>query len=127
MKDNFREYLKKFIFVFFNDILIYNPAFSTHLNHLRVTLEILMKNQLMINKKKCKFRKPKLEYLVHIFSIEGIQADPTKIESMVNWPIPKDLRALREFLGLNGYYHKFVKDYGKITAPLTDLLTKLRL
>lgn len=64
---------------------------------------------------------PKLEYII---SGEGVQADPAKVDYMVRWPIPKDLKALRGFLGLRGYYRKSVKDYGKIAAPLTNLLKK---
>ncbi|KAH0697723.1 hypothetical protein KY289_015205 [Solanum tuberosum] len=79
--------------------------------HLKVVLDILKQNQLVINKKKCTFGQLKLEYLGLIISSEGVQADPSKIDSMISWPSPRDIKSLRGFLGLTGYYRKFVKDY----------------
>lgn len=84
----------------------------------------MMEHQLVINTKKCVFAKTQLEYLGHIISADGVQAEPSKIKAMVDWPKPKDLKALRGFLGLTGYYQRFVKNYGKIAAPLTALLRK---
>ncbi|XP_049355741.1 uncharacterized mitochondrial protein AtMg00860-like [Solanum verrucosum] len=124
MNDIFRDHLRKFILVFFDDILIYSKDYASHLGHLKVVLDILKQNQLVINKKKCTFGQLKLEYLGHIISSEGVQVDPSKIDSMISWPSPRDIKSLRGFLGLTGYYKKFVKDYGKIVAPLTDLLKK---
>jgi len=124
MNEVFKEHLRKFILVFFDDILIYSRSLSDHLEHLKITLGLLKSNQLVVNLKKCIFGESKLEYLGHMISAEGVQADPKKIESMVKWPKPRDLKALRGFLGLTGYYRKFVRDYGKIAAPLTALLKK---
>lgn len=100
----FKEYLRKFILVFFDDIQIYSPDFSSHMGHLKAALEVIRQNKLVVNKKKCLFAKAQLEYLGHIISAKGVQADPAKIESMTRWPVPKDLKSLGGFLGLTGYY-----------------------
>jgi hypothetical protein len=83
---------------------------------------MLRAHQLFAEKSKCKFGCVEIDYLRHLISTEGVKADGKKLIDMVEWPRPKSLKALRGFLGLTGYCHKFVKWYGSITAPLTDLL-----
>lgn len=92
MNEIFQQYLRKFILVFFDDILVYSPDLASHLEHLKETLKILKENQLVINTKKCVFARRQLEYLGHIVSAEGVKADSAKIKAMVEWPVPKDLR-----------------------------------
>lgn len=124
MNHIFQPYLRKFILVFFDDILVYSKDMETHLIHLSLTLETLRQNSLFAKLFKCKFAWLEVEYLGHIVSAQGVCADPSKIKAMVEWPFPKTLKALRDFLGLIGYYRKFIKGYGSIAAPLIQMLRK---
>lgn len=124
MNQIFQPYLRKFILVFFDDILVYSPTKELHLQHLKLTLEILRKHQLFLKRNKCQFFSTKIEYLGHIISQEGVSADPSKTKAMNDWPTARNLKGLRGFLGLTGYYRRFIKGYGTIARPLTQLLRK---
>ena len=108
MNKIFRPYLWKFILVFFDDILIYSKTWAKHLQHLALVMQLFSDHHLHAKKSKCVFGQNKVEYLGHIISAQGVRVEI--------------LQSLRGFLGLIGYYRKFVKDYGKLTAPLTALL-----
>ena len=110
----FRPHLQKFILVFFDDILIYSSTWEMHLHHVTQTLEILKQQQFFLKASKCAFGKQELEYLGHIVSHQGVKVDSKKIEAMVAWPRPANISELRGFLGLTGYYRKFVRNYGLI-------------
>src|SRR5262249_53936870 len=92
--------------------------------HLRLTLELLRKNQLYAKKKKCEFAKTQVEFLGHIVSEQGLLVDPHKVDAIRTWPPPANVHELRSFLGLANYYRKFIKDFSRIAAPLTNLLAK---
>ncbi|XP_040988922.1 uncharacterized mitochondrial protein AtMg00860-like [Juglans microcarpa x Juglans regia] len=89
-----------------------------------MVLDTLAANTLFAKKNKCRFACEEIEYLGHLVSAKGVKADLAKIKAMLEWPLPKSLKSLRGFLGLTGYYRKFVKGYGSIAAPLTNLLNK---
>ncbi|GMI86644.1 hypothetical protein HRI_002333700 [Hibiscus trionum] len=124
MNQLFGAYLRKFVLVFFDDILVYSKSWDEHVRHLSVVLELLKTNQLYAKRSKCFFGQNQVEYLGHIISEKGVQTDPSKVDAMKDWPLPKNLKALRGFLGLTGYYRKFVKGYGALSKPLTLLLKK---
>ncbi|XP_027169510.1 uncharacterized protein LOC113769244 [Coffea eugenioides] len=100
------------------------PTLEEHTNHVTEVLEILRPHQLYAKESKCSFAQKQVEYLGHIISAEGVRVDPKKIDSMMQWPRPGNTRQLKGFLGLTGYYRKFVKGYGAIAKPLTTHLKK---
>ena len=122
MNSLFKQYLRRFVLVFFDDILVYSKTWREHVDHLRIVLTILRTNTLYAKESKCSFGVTQVEYLGHIISGKGVATDPHKVEAVTGWPIPKSVKQVRGFLGLAGYYRRFVRDFGKIAQPLTALL-----
>ncbi|XP_077228378.1 putative mitochondrial protein AtMg00860 [Tasmannia lanceolata] len=124
MNEVFRPYLRKFVLVFFDDILVYSRGWDEHLKHLRVVFNLLWSHKFFAKENKCHFGQEEIEYLGHLISSQGVLANPSKIECMLKCPKPTTIKGLRGFLGLTGYYRKFIKDYGKIVGPVTKMLQK---
>lgn len=124
MNEVFNVHLRDFILVFFDDILVYSNTWEQHMLHLEQTLQLLKTHPLYAKRSKCVFAQQEVEYLGHLVSDKGVSAEATKISARISWPVPTIVKALRGFLGLTGYYRKFVKDYGKISTPLNHLLKK---
>lgn len=124
MNSVFRPFLRKFVLVFFDDILVYSSSWQEHLQHVKTIFKLLRQHQLFVKFKKCEFGKHELEYLGHIISADGVKVDQSKIQAMLDWPRPTTVTELRAFLGLTGYYRKFVHNYGIIARALTNLLKK---
>ncbi|GKD76875.1 putative mitochondrial protein [Tanacetum coccineum] len=124
MNTVFKAFLRKFVLVFFDDILIYIKSLKEHCNHLAQVLQVMKDNTLYAKKSKCYFAIPQVEYLGHIISAQGVSVDPSKIEAMQKWPIPSTLKQLRGFLGLTGYYKRFIKEYASISQSLVALTKK---
>jgi hypothetical protein len=116
--------LRKFALVFFDDILIYSVTYEDHLKHVEQVLSILRKDQWQVKLSKCAFAQEKISYLGHVISACGVATDDSKIESIRTWPVPTNLKELRGFLGITGYYRKFIRHYAIISQPLTALLKK---
>ncbi|CAA7399282.1 unnamed protein product [Spirodela intermedia] len=123
MNQIFQCQLRRFILVLFDDILVYSITMAEHLQHMRKVFSILSTNSLHINAKKCRFEESKQEYFGHWVST-GVEVDKEKMSTMTSWPIARNLKKLRGFLGLTGYYRKFITNYALIAWPLTQLLRK---
>ena len=124
MNDVLRPFLRQFVLVFFDDILIYSKSWADHLRHLRAVLSTLRQHVLFVKRSKCAFGVSSVAYLGHTISVEGVAMDTAKVQAIQDWPVPRSARAVRGFLGLAGYYRKFIHNYGIIAAPLTVLLKK---
>ena len=122
--DNFLRPVKtKFAMVYLDDVIVYSKTIKDHLNHLRSVFDLLRKAGLKIKPFKCIFLQTEVEYLGHIFSKEGIKPDPKKQKAVKEYPAPKNVDQTRSFLGLAGYYRKFIKNFAAKAQPLT-VLTK---
>ena len=124
MNSVFQPLLRKYVLVFFDDILVFSPDWSQHLQHLEEVFRLLIENNFYVNRKKCLFGQQSVEYLGHVISGEGVAMDPTKVQCVKDWPVPRNVKGVHGFLGLTGYYRQFIKDYGRIARPLTELTKK---
>lgn len=124
MNDTLAPVLRRCALVFFDDILVYSPTLEAHLQHLSTVLQLLQQDQWKVKLSKCAFAQTSVSYLGHIISGQGVATDPTKLEVIQHWPTPANTKELRSFLGLAGFYRKFVQHYGIISKPLTELLKK---
>jgi hypothetical protein len=109
MNKVFRAHLRRFVLVFFDDILIYSKSYTEHMEHLQVVFAILRTHKLVAKESKCVFGDDKVEYLGHVISKAGVATEPEKLQAIKKWPLPQNIKQLRGFLGLTGYYRKFIK------------------
>ncbi|GJW00916.1 putative reverse transcriptase domain-containing protein [Tanacetum coccineum] len=119
-----KPYLDKFVIVFIDDILIYSRNEEEHANHLRIILELLRKEKLYAKFSKCDFWIRIVQFLGHLIDNQGLHVDPAKIEAVKNWTSPTTPTEIRQFLGLAGYYRRFIEGFSKIAKPLTKLTQK---
>ncbi|WVZ93962.1 hypothetical protein U9M48_039911 [Paspalum notatum var. saurae] len=120
----FMVYLDKFVVVFFDDILIYSNTEEEHEEHLRIVLQKLREHKLYAKLRKCEFWLDQVPFLGHIVSKGGIMVDPSKISSVMDWKVPEVVKEVRRFLGLAGYYRRFIESFSKIAKLMTSLLEK---
>ena len=116
--------LRKCVVVFIDDMLIYSQTYTEHVYHVQLVFQLLQNHQFKVRLSKCSFAQQKLSYLGHVLSPNGVSTDPAKIRDVQTWPSPQSVKEVRSFLGLAGYYRRFVKNFGMIARPLTDLLKK---
>ncbi|KAL0536920.1 hypothetical protein IC582_025883 [Cucumis melo] len=120
----FREFLDTFVIVFIDDILIYSKTEAEHEEHLRMVLQTLRDNKLYAKFSKCEFWLKQVSFLGHVVSKAGVSVDPAKIEAVTGWTRPSTVSEVRSFLGLAGYYRRFVENFSRIATPLTQLTRK---
>lgn len=124
MNKTLQPLLRKCVLVFFDDILVYSDTWDNHLIHLEWVLQLLKQDQWQIKLSKCSWAQQTIAYLGHVISKAGVATDPAKVAAVSSWPQPRNCKELRGFLGLAGYYRKFVRNFGVIAKPLTNLLKK---
>jgi hypothetical protein len=124
MKSVFMDYLDKFIVVFIDDILICSQNEHEHEEHLRKVLQRLRDCQLYAKLSKCEFWISEVLFLGHIINRDGLAMDPKKVAAILDWKAPKDVHGIKSFIGMAGYYRRFIEGFSKITRPMTALLAK---
>ena len=120
----FQPYLDQIFIVFVDDILIYSQFEEEHEDHLRVVLQLLRYHQLYAKFSKCEFWLTELRFLGHVVSASGVLVDPEKVEVVMSWERPKLVFEIHSFLGLAGYYRRFIEDFSRSTKPMTRLTRK---
>lgn len=124
MQHVLRDMLDMSVVVYLDDVLVYSPSREQHLIDLRNVMDRLQAADLRLKRKKCFFGVDRVEYLGFIITKEGVSMDPAKVKSIVGWPAPKSVTDVRSFLGMVGYYRKFLMSFADISAPLVELTKK---
>jgi hypothetical protein len=122
MNSVFMDYLDKFVVVFIDDILIYSQSEEEHADHLRMVLQRLREHQLYAKLSKCEFWISEVLFLGHIINKEGLGVDPKKVADILNWKAPTDAQGIKSFIGMAGYYRRFIEGFSKIAKSMTALL-----
>ena len=121
MNDTFRDLLDRSVLVFLDDILIFSRTIEEHIQHVREVLERLRKQQLYAKLSKCELFREEVEFLGHRIGVNGLAVMADKVEAVRDWPEPRNVTDVRAFLGLAGFYRRFVKDFSKIALPISEL------
>jgi len=122
----FHAYLDRFVVVFIDDILIYSKSVEEHAEHLKIVLQVLKEKKLYAKLSKCEFWLNEVSFFGHIISGSRIAVDPSKVDAVSQWETPKSVTEVRSFLGLAGYYRRFIEGFSKLALPLTQLTCKGR-
>jgi hypothetical protein len=124
MNEVLREFIRKFVIVYLDDILVYSKTVAEHLKHLTTVIQRLQQEKLLINMKKSSFMKTELIYLGFVISKNELRMDPNKVEVIKNWPSPKNIFEVRSFHGMASFYRKFIRNFSEISAAMMDIVRK---
>jgi len=124
MNQIFREHLDRFVIVFLDDVLVYSRNLAEHRRHVRIVLDILRKHQLYAKESKCEFFRDHVDFLGHRVDRAGMHMMNDKVRAIRDWPTPTSIEEVRSFLGMVGYYRKFIANFSNLAAPMTQLLQK---
>jgi hypothetical protein len=124
MNEVLRAFIGLFVVVYFDDILIYNKSIQENLEHLRAIFYALRAARVFGNMEKCTFCMQRVSFLGYVVTPQGIEVDSSKVEAIQDWPTPTTVTQIRSFLGLAGFYRRFVHDFSSIAAPLHELTKK---
>jgi hypothetical protein len=124
MNSVFMSELDKFVVIFIDDILIYSKNEEEHAQHIHTILTRLREHKLYAKFSKCEFWLDRVQFLGHVLTPEGVSVDPSKVHYVLSWKSPTSVHQIRQFLGLAGYYRRFILDFSKIAHPMTKLLQK---
>ncbi|KAJ0442907.1 putative nucleotidyltransferase, Ribonuclease H [Helianthus annuus] len=122
MNHVFKNFIGKFVVVYFDDILVYSTSLEQHLDHLREVFTVLREQKLYANRKKCHFLSNEVIFLGYLVSENGIRMDEAKVEAITTWPAPKSLHDIRSFHGLASFYRRFIRNFSMTVAPITECL-----
>ncbi|EAL58294.1 pol protein, partial [Wolbachia endosymbiont of Drosophila ananassae] len=119
-----KEEINKICVVYLDDVLIFSTSFSEHVGHIHTIFKKLSKANLKIQINKCKFFSKETQFLGHVLTPEGVKPNPEKVNSILQLKIPRNIKQIRAFLGITGYYRKFIKDFSQVAYPLIKCLKK---
>ncbi|XP_057993790.1 uncharacterized protein LOC131174452 [Hevea brasiliensis] len=119
-----RSFIGQFVVVYFDDILVYSKNIDDHLHHLKLVFDVLRKEKLYANVKKCSFCLERIVFLGFVVSSKGVEVDDEKVKAIREWPTPKNASKVRSFHGLASFYRRFVPNFSSLAAPLNELVKK---
>ncbi|KAE8669996.1 putative Quercetin 3-O-methyltransferase 1 [Hibiscus syriacus] len=119
-----RPFMGKFVVVYFDDILVYSPTWTSHFDHLRAVFEMLKTECLFVNQKKCSFFTTSVTFLGFVVSTDGVHADQSKVDAVLEWPRPRTLHGIRSFHGLASFYRRFIRNFSTLIAPIIECLKR---
>ena len=124
MNEVLKPFIGHFVVVYFDDILVYSRNEEDHKTHLRQVFQVLREQRLYAKMEKCEFFTLQLTFLGYVVSAKGIQVDPSKVEAIQTWPVPKSVTEVRSFHGLASFHRRFIKDFSSLMAPITECLKR---